>query len=183
MSEVERLLASCKQEPGSIAGVAASDWWVGIHLVIWDTGERIGAVTELRWSDLDLEERWLCIRAETRKGKKRGRMHRLNAGTVAHLRGMIEPKRQMLFPQPWKHNTSLYSRYSRILRRAGLPTDQRSKFHRMRRTVASYFKAAGGDATELLDHTSRRVTQAYLDPRIIKETQASDLLPSIGGVA
>ena len=51
---------------------------------------------------------------------------------------------------------------------------------RMRRSVASHYKAAGGDATELVDHTSRKVTQAYLDPRIVKRVQEMDLLPSIG---
>jgi hypothetical protein len=50
----------------------------------------------------------------------------------------------------------------------------------MRRSVASYFKQAGGDATELLDHSARSVTQAYLDPRIVTQVQAMDLLPPIG---
>ena len=161
--QVERLLASCGEERGTLCGVKASDWWTGIHLVIWDTGERIGAVMALRCDDLDFEGRWLHIRAETRKGKKRGRMQRLGEDTVAHLRKMIEPRRELLFPFPSTKET-VYNHYERILQRAGLPSGRRDKFHRMRRTVASYFKAAGGDATELLDHTSRTVTQAYLDP-------------------
>ena len=63
-----------------------------------------------------------------------------------------------------------------VLRRAGLPIDRKRKFHCLRRTVASYYEAAGGNATEFLDHTTRRVTQAYLDPRIVPHADATRLL-------
>jgi len=39
--ELHRLIESCRQETGLVAGVCASDWWVGIHLVAWDSAERI----------------------------------------------------------------------------------------------------------------------------------------------
>jgi integrase len=46
----------------------------------------------------------------------------------------------------------------------------------MRRSVASHYEAAGGNATELLGHSSRSVTLAYLDPRIVPQQHAVDLL-------
>ena len=46
----------------------------------------------------------------------------------------------------------------------------------MRRTVASKYEAAGGNATALMDHTKRSVTLLYLDPKIAKQPQVIDLL-------
>lgn len=46
--------------------------------------------------------------------------------------------------------------------------------------MASFYKQAGGDATELLDHSSSKVTKvSYLDPRIVIAQHAADLLPAV----
>ena len=60
----------------------------------------------------------------------------------------------------------------------GLPSDRRHKFHAMRRTVASFYEAAGGNATELLGHSTRDVTRThYLDPRVVGQgVNACDVL-------
>lgn len=72
---------------------------------------------------------------------------------------------------------TIYNRYRKILEEAGLPTDRNHKFHCLRRSVASYFEAVGGDATKLLGHSTRRVTEkSYLDPTITETKHASDLL-------
>ncbi len=185
LSQLSALLAAAEQEPGLVAGIPASDWWAGLLLVIWDTGERISAVLALEWADLELESGWLTIRAEIRKGKKKPLLRRLRPETVERLKRLYAPDRTLIFP--WARDRQfVWKDFGPILRRAGLPHDRRSKFHRIRRSVASHFQAAGGDATALLDHTSRTVTLNYLDPRIVKETQAIDLLPPIdrkGGAA
>jgi integrase len=178
-NELSRLLESCRRQSGTIAGISAADWWVGLHYVIYDTGERITAVRSLRLIDVDLVDGWVTFPAAVRKGGKRARVQRLHSQTIDHLARTVSPSRTLLFP--WDRcEAMLYYRYKQILRSAGLPADHRSKFHRMRRTVASYFKRHGGDATELLGHSSRKVTEAYLDPRIVQQTQAVDLLPRIG---
>jgi integrase len=74
----------------------------------------------------------------------------------------------------------LWHKFGQVLARAGLPTDAKSKFHRIRRTVASYYEAAGGNATELLGHSSRKVTTAYLDKRVVQAPQAIDRLWRLG---
>lgn len=71
---------------------------------------------------------------------------------------------------------TIYNRFEVILKRAGLPADRRSKFHRIRRTTLSHYKAAGGDAQALAGHSSGRVTALYLDPRIVRQPSAPDLL-------
>lgn len=80
-----------------------------------------------------------------------------------------------VFPWPYT-DTYLWRKYEALLNRAGLPSDRAHKFHCVRKSVASYFEAAGGNATELLGHSSRRITRRYLDPRVVSPPQASDVL-------
>lgn len=173
--ECLRLFASIDQEQGLIAGIPASTWWRALHFVGWDTGERIGALMGIEWSDVDLPGAWIVCRAETRKGKREDRIYRLASDTVEILRSIRRPFTH-IFEWPY-HPNYLWSKYALILRRAGLPSDRRSKFHRLRRTVASNFEAAGGNATELLGHSRRSITERYLDPRIVTHQQPADLLP------
>lgn len=173
-TEVFRLFAAIKQETGLIAGIPAALWWQGLHLVGWDTGERIGAVLGLEWANVDLVGRWALCVAESRKGKREDRIYRLAADTCDVLRQIRRPFKRV-FEWPYCANY-IWAKYAVILRRAGLPADRRSKFHRLRRTVASNFEAAGGDATALLGHSRRSITERYLDPRICQQQQAADLL-------
>ena len=62
------------------------------------------------------------------------------------------------------------------MQRAGLPDTREYKFHAIRKSTASHYEAAGGNATELLGHSSRKVTQGYLDPRIVRTKPAVELL-------
>jgi len=173
-AEVFRLFAGIAQEVGLIAGIPAALWWKGLHLVGWDTGERIGAVLGLEWANVDLVGRWALCAAESRKGKREDRMYRLGEDTCEVLRQIRRPFKRV-FEWPYCANY-IWTKYAAILKRAGLPTDRRSKFHRLRRTVASNFEAAGGDATSLLGHSRRSITELYLDPRICQKTQAADVL-------
>jgi len=172
--QVFRLFASIKKETGLIAGIPAAQWWEALHLVGWDTGERIAALMGLQWADVDLSGRWVLCRAESRKGKREDRIYRIALDTCELLRQIRRPFKHV-FEWPYCRNY-IWQKYSQILRRAGLPSDRRSKFHRLRRTVASNFEAAGGDATALLGHSRRSITERYLDPRICQEKQAADLL-------
>lgn len=165
-ADLARLFAAIRQAPGSIAGVPAADWWETLHLVLWDTGERISAVIGLEWRDLDLARGYVLCRAENRKGRRRDRLYPLAADTIAALKKLSRVGEYVF---PWPYCLSyLWDRYNRLLSRAGLPTNRASKFHRMRRSVASHAKAAGLDATELLDHADPRTTRAYIDPTIVQ---------------
>jgi len=173
--EMRRLFGSIRQETGLLAGIPASDWWAALHLLAWDTGERITAIMSLQWSWINLRGRTVLVPAEARKGKRKDRLYKLAPDTVEALKAIKFPKRDLVLPWPF-HRNYLWDRYEPILKRAGLPTDRRSKFHRMRRSVASHYEAAGGNATEFLGHSARKVTRAYLDPRIVGDRQASDVL-------
>lgn len=180
-SELAKLFAALEQEPGKIAGIPSNRWWVALHHVLWWSAERIGAVMRLKWSDVDLESGWLIVPAEVRKFQTSDKATQLPEVAADALRAIRAPEHELLFPWPYDH-TTLYNRYGKILQRAGLPHDRKSKFHRMRKSAASHFEAAGGNATELLGHTSRRVTLAYLSPAIVKPQQTAAMLfsPSEG---
>lgn len=173
--QLATLFKACEQAKGESFYVPAPLWWHAIHCLIWDTGERIGAVLQLRWDDVDLDGCWLTIRAETRKWKREDKSFRLHPDTVKALRA-IQTDQPKIFATRFKDVSTLYNHYKKLLKAAGLPLTRKHKFHCLRKSAASYFEAAGGNATELLGHSSRDVTKCYLDPRVVTQIHASDVL-------
>lgn len=178
--ELAALLKAASEMPGKVGSVPAGRWWLALLLVCWDTGERITAVMRSSWGDLDLADRWVYFPAENRKGGRRDRQFRLHADTVAALNAIRSPIRERVFFWPWTE-TSLWGHFTDVLIRAGLPHDRKCKFHKMRRSVATHAEAAGLNATEILGHSCRRVTEGYLDPRFLDKPQAADVLFRPGG--
>ncbi len=177
-TEIRQLFAAAAKFGGLVDVTPASLWWTALLFVLWDTGERIGAMLGIKWRDVDLESGYVLCRAEVRKGGKRDRLYRLEPDSIAAVRVIRKPwhnQNTNVFHWPF-HDKYLWFRYGQLLKAANLPNDGRSKFHRVRRTVASYCEANGGNATELLDHSRRSVTLAYLDPRIVKPHFATDYL-------
>jgi len=177
--EVFRLFSACGMEPGEIAGIPAGRWWRMIHQVCWDSGERIGAVIGVKWCNLDLHSGYLLVPAELRKGNRKDQIYKLAEDTLLDLRDFkrefFKASQDLIFPWSYCY-TYLWKKYEKILDRAGLPKDRKSKFHRIRKSVASHAEAAGGNATDILGHSERSVTLAYLDPRIVPKTHAKDYL-------
>jgi integrase len=159
----------------SIGDAPASVWWKCLLSICLDTGERIGAVSQAQWSWLD--RRWLLVPAEARKGRKRDRRYLLSEETIRVLADLRKHtgKDKQIFVWPYC-STYLWTKFTRLLKNAGLPCGPKDKFHKFRRTVASVAYAAGLDAQDLLDHENRRTTQRYLDARFTRKTQASDVL-------
>lgn len=176
VEELEVLLAAIAGVDGKIGGTAAADWWTALILVLWDTGERIGAVLKLQWSDVRLSHSTVVFRAETRKGRTRDKLHSLHPDTVTAVRRLAHHPTVFHWDKSWG---LIWRHFTAILRKAGLPDDRRSKFHRIRKTAASYYKRAGGNPTELLDHSSERITRSYLDPTITGHRPAHELLPRL----
>ena len=182
--QLAALFGACQAQKGTIAGIPAALWWTALHAVAWDTGERIAAMLSLAWVDWNPATRWLIARAETRKWKRKDKSWRLHPDTAAAIELIRDPARELIFPWPHRYDY-LFQKYETLLKSAGLPFDRKHKFHCIRRSVASWFEAAGGNATKLLGHSSRRTTEAYLDPSIVVDEQASDVLfrPGDGGDA
>lgn len=179
IDQVEAILAACRREAGTVAGLPASRWWPGLILLIYDTGCRVGAALGVRWVDLSIPDRCVLLRAETQK-QRADQWHTLSDQTIAAVAALQRSAAAPVFPWPWGRGP-LYRRFRQILRVAGVPhgPGHGGLFHRLRRTTASYVAANGGDATWQLGHSSRRVTAAYLDPRIARHGQAADLIPRL----
>lgn len=163
-------------EPGMISGAPAGRFWRALILLGYETGERVGGLLSLRWQDVS--ERGVIFRAEGRKGRRRDLYSEISPECYRSL-CEIRTLGDLVFN--WdKTYTYLWRRLGEILKRAGLPADRRCKFHKIRRTTASYYEAGGGSAQQLLDHSSPVVTKRYIDPRIARRPSASEVIPKVG---
>ncbi len=179
--DMEKIIEACQSLRGIIGRTPTALWWECLVRIIYDSAERIRAALGIHWTDISTDG-WLTVRAETRKGKTRDRRYKLRPETIELLEQM-RPYRKLnestLFDMPFCYS-SVWQRFKVILKKAGLPTGRRNMYHKIRRTVASEFEAAGGNATQLLDHESRKTTLGYLDPKIIKSQQPADIVLGIG---
>jgi integrase len=167
--ELASIDRAIKTEEGLIGQIPAKIFWAALFLTILDTAERIGAVMQIEWSQIQLD--WLTIPAEHRKGKRRDRQYKLSPETMEAIQKLPRINKKVF---PWPLNKFfLWSKWGNILKRAGLDTDRKSKFHRLRRTVASACDAVDMDPQAVLDHKDRSVTELYLDPRITKQVSAA----------
>ena len=173
--ELARLFAACWDTPGAIGRVPARLWWYGLHLVGWDSGERITPLLKLRRSWLSVETGMLRVPAEVRKGRRADRLYVLHPQTCDVLRQLLTFSGDLIFD--WPHaKTHIYHHYDKIQLRAGLPVGREFRFHCLRKAVASHGKAAGLDPQELMGHIDGRTTQRYLDPQICAGKPASEVL-------
>lgn len=167
VEQVRKLWQTCDLMPGYVDGIPARLWWRGLLMVVYDTGARIGAVLCTPRSNFQSAEQQLLIAAEVQKHKA-DQVYSLHPSTVNVLLALDDASpqgttRELLFPWEWSRSL-LYKEYKALLKQAELPHSRRDKFHRIRRTTATLIEAAGGNATKLLGHSSRQVTEAhYLD--------------------
>jgi len=176
--ELAQLFAAIQDTEGEFAGIPRCDFYEAYHRVLLDTGERKGAILESRWDWYLLDQRLLQVPAVARKGRRKNAAYQLRHKTVASLRAIRMPKRDLVFPWPLS-STSWDNHYRQLLERAGLPTDGKHS-QRMRRTHASHLAANGGNATRSLQHSRRAITERYyLDSRIVRPDTDVDLLPDV----
>jgi integrase len=177
-AEMQRLLEAASQEKTVLDGIPGGLWWRALILTAYDTAERATALLSLQWRHV----RGLTIlfQAEDRKGRTRDILREIGEDTLAALEAVRGSRtaEDLVFPWP-RSKTYIWRRLEIILERAGLPRGRRDKFHRIRRTTASYYEAAGGSAQRLLDHSDPATTRKYLDPRIVRTASAPDMIPRL----
>lgn len=174
--ELQAMFAAVQKQPGEIGRVPAALWWNGLLSLLWDSAERIRPIWLLEWRDVDMQNRHVDWQARNRKGGRKANQSKLHVDTVRVLRELRRYGRDgFVLPRDFSYCT-LFGRFKRVLRDAQLPSDRSCMFHRIRKSAASWFEAGGGNATELLGHSSRQVTRAYLDQRIVGKQHAVDLL-------
>jgi integrase len=187
--ELQKLIAACRQSPGRIGRIAAAGFWTAFHYVLWDTGERTGAMLSLCWDWYDPRKRCLSVPGEFRKGRQKSMVYSLKQTTAALLTAIRQPRRELIFelydgqegpPPDSRRGHYFYKPYRRLVESAGLPyVSHKSGPQKMRRTFASHIEAAGGNATRALKHRDRRVTEdSYLDPKVTEvESENQKLFP------
>ena len=173
-SEIRSLFKAARSYSGTIDGMDGAIYFSALLNVIWDCGERIGALLEVTRADVDLRNRWITIRVRKRNGATQ--IRQLRRETVRSLRRLLEQHDR---PEVFAglHRTTLYHHLNQILHAAGIRADRQHKFHCMRRSHASWLHRAGGDATASLGHSDPAITRKfYLDRRITDRWQAIDWL-------
>ena len=67
--ELNRLFTAAAEYEGEIFEIPISVYFTALLHLLFDTGERIGSLVQVRWSDVDLSGGWVTFRAATRKGR------------------------------------------------------------------------------------------------------------------
>lgn len=174
--EVARLIRAARAMPGRVGGVLRGMWWASLLRLLWETGERIGAATALRWGDIDLDGCWVTFPAEVRKGHVRDIRRRISPELAAWLRTFAGSERSVVWDWPGA-DTNLWATFAKLCKRQGITA---RGFHGFRKASATYVAAAGGDATAHLDHSDPRLAkQHYLDQSILPNQSALDFLPDL----
>lgn len=155
-------------------------WLRALLLVMWDTAERLGALRNLKWKNLDQTTGWIQIPAELRKWKSADLAFRLHPETLTALEELRPSANRsaeaVVFP--WPYNPKyLWVLYREVLKSANLPSGRQQMFHAIRRTVASHLDRAGVDASRVLGHLDRATTGAYISPTISSPPTPSAMLP------
>lgn len=175
-----RRIATAAADPASYG--SGGDWksrfFPPLVSALYETGERVGAMLEARIEDYRRPN--LLIRAEARKGRKRDRVYRLTPETCDSIERAIGGRPEGLVFEWPQCRSLIWNAFGKVVRVAGLD-GKRVRFHAIRRSAASHFAAAGGDAVEMLDHSSPRITRRwYIDPRIAdRAARPCDVLPPI----
>ncbi len=172
--ELVKLFKACEQQTGWIGPHKASNWWLALHWWLYNTGERIEATFALRPSMVDLSLSMAEVPAEVRKGGMMPMQYVLSSRCVDALGVLLSRTEEYVFEGHWTHGSSFHSAYRRLVEVAGLPhVRHKSGPHKMRRTVASFISAMGGNASFFLGHAARNVAEeSYIDRAFVMAHQS-----------
>lgn len=156
---------------------ASSDYLKSILIVALNTGMRRGEILNLRWSQVDLNKRF--IKAENTKSGK-NRIIPINDYLHPKLMKLNElnGKSEYVFPNPktGRPFTEVKKSFKNACRKVGIDD---LRFHDLRHSFASRLVESGADlitVRDLLGHFSVRVTQRYVHSNQKQKKEAVQLL-------
>jgi integrase len=177
-TQLSQLVEAARHRKGHICGKPAAWYWTTKIQAMFQSGERIGAILQIRWSEVDLEGHTLTFLAATRKGHRETITRPITpelAKTLAMFKGVPDER-----VWPWLEDREMLSLYGslRVLcRTAGVPYHP---FHSIRKSTASYLKRAGISAKKQLGHSSEEMAEThYYDEEITGRESNLDYLPDI----
>ncbi len=178
VEEVSRMVVQARRRNGYVGPVAAAWFWPTIIMAAWYSGERIGSLLAIRWSEVDTQRRTLTFLSEHRKGLGRTITRHITPQLAEWLEKGRRAADELVWP--WlDHRTegAIYHRLRYICESAGVTP---KGFHSIRKAAGSYVHAGGGDATTFLTHRDSKTTREhYLSPNIVEEASALDFLPPL----
>jgi integrase len=178
VEEVSRMVIVARRRSGRVGPVAAAWLWPTLLMSAWYSGERIGSLLQLRWSQVDTQRRTMTFLSEHRKGLGRTITRHITPQLAEWLEKGRRGPSELVWP--WldhRNEGSIYPRLRYICESAGVTP---KGFHSIRKAAGSYVHAAGGDATTFLTHRDSKTTREhYLSPNIVEEASALDYLPPL----
>ena len=176
--ELAKLVEAARHRKGLICGKPACWYWTTKLQAMFQTGERIGAVLELRWSEVDFERHTLTFLAATRKGHRETITRPITPDLAKMLACQKGAPGERVWP--WlddREPLSIYPSLKVLCRTAGVPY---KPFHSIRKSTASYLKRAGISAKKQLGHSSEEMAEThYYDEEITGRESNLDYLPPI----
>jgi integrase len=197
--EMQAILTAAGKLPGYVGPVPAGVFFSGLILFVLNTGCRITSVMRTPLKCLDLDRGTVIVPAENQKHRA-DEPFPLTPECVQVLRMFRFDNRPGGPPEtvfgdwPFDRNrpagsiawVSLTRRLRRILVAAGLFKSEREVspgdlWHKFRKTMASHVAAKLGRAAAqaLLGHSDLKVTERYLDDRIVSRPDVRTALPSL----
>lgn len=178
VAEVSAMIRQAKRRKGRIGPVEAPAFWVSLLQAAWFSGERIGGLLGVRWSEVDFEHHTITFLGGTRKGGTETITRAISPQLAAMLKARERKPEDLVWP--WiehRAENSIFCSLRELLRLAGVKP---RGFHAIRKASGSYVKAGGGDASEHLAHANPRTTKDhYLDVSITGQHSALDYLPPL----
>jgi integrase len=179
IEELQALIEAARHRKGLVGDVPAPWYWITKIRAMFETGERIGAVMQIRWGEVDLDRCSLTFLAATRKGH-RETITRAISPDLASVMSLHKRQADRLV-WPWLENRKMLSCYASLkvlCRLAGVPYHP---FHSIRKSTASYLKKAGVSAKHQLGHSSEEMAEThYYDLNIVGHQSALEHLPPLG---
>lgn len=161
-AELAAMFDACTLTPNYFPnGIPVGPFLRALIMVGYDTG--------LRGQDLFLL-RFDALQAQIRMVQQKtgwGHIAPLGEDTLEAIAETVPPRRELVFPWPYRRETfHLY--WTRMLRRAGLPTGRRECLQKLRRTSASHLARENpGAVMRHLGHKDPSMApKHYIDPRI-----------------
>lgn len=183
--EIAALLDGARTYPGFVGDLRARIWWPATISFIFCLGVRVSAAWEVKTKNLDLDEGYVLIEAETQKHRSDQRLD-LFPSSVAMLKKLKLKERgvdRVLGDYPHSLRR-LRLDFKKVLVHSGLFPDLASiprnmNFHALRKSLASQIYQAGGIsvACNRLGHSTELVTKRYIDPRFRNDPKVRDLIP------
>lgn len=170
--QVVALWTTAAKTPQMVGDLPGKVYWPALLYVLWQTGERIGAVRRLEWDSIDLDRGWIIYPASTRKFGQEELARPITQTATKALRSLRRVSPDAPFDAV--PSTAWYALWHALRAEAGLPSWVTP--HSIRKSVASHLPSLD-DACEMLGHSSSATTRAnYRDPRVAGGPQLVDKL-------